>query len=158
MIINLDVDVWSSIWEWCSHLNSTFSFPISCSSNHNVSTHSPTSSPWIFHLEVVLSIVATITHCEHSVIQICSTVSIVNSWLVQLEGKVICLNGNWCGLLVDASHQINFLVNSNFCAITNGPNFISFLLVVAWTSNSSVRIFFFFGNSIILHVEEGEVH
>jgi len=144
---------WSSNGIWGSHLDSAFSLSISRSFNVNVSTGSPSGSPGIFNFKVVLSVKSSISDCQHSVVEIGSAVTSINTTLIKLEGEVIGLNSNRNWVKSNSSSQSKFTVNSNFSAVADCPNLICNIVFASGT-NSFVRIFLFSSNSIIFNVEE----
>lgn len=141
----------------CCHLYSAFSFSIPTSGNVDVSRWSPSCSPWVFNFPMILSISSSISYSKNTMVKFSSTVSIINTWFIELEWEMISLdsNGNW--LLSNCSHQCFFFINSDLSAVMNSPGLIS-IIIAATSTDSSVRIFALKSDSMINNIPEWEVH
>lgn len=150
-------DDWSSNGVGSSHLDTTFSFTVSVSLDVDESLISPSVSPRVLDFVVLLSAEASVSDGKDSVVKVGSAVSCVDSALVELEGKVVSLDGNWNGGLGNCSQQAVLFINGDLSAVTDGPGLISSSVFAGW-SNSLVWVLALSGNSVILDVEEGKVH
>jgi len=71
----------------------------------DVAVHAPGDSPGVLHLVVVHTIQGAVADSQHTVIQIGSAGSSEHTRLVQLESRLVSLDGDRHGLLSEGGHQ-----------------------------------------------------
>jgi len=141
------------------HLDSTFSSSISSIFNQNISFHTPFLPPRIFDFVIFFTFLSSVSNSQNTMIKFFSTVSRINSRFVKLEGGVIGFNSNRDWSEGNCSFESLLWVNCNLWAITNGPGFISFSIIMAFNAkNAFIRIFSLCRNSMISNIKKWLIH